>query len=484
MSRKKEIIKKTITESYFIKKFKDSIPLIIISLILSVICTMITYPGITFSDSYFRIDNAEIFANNIKKSIKYGIPLKPSNWWLTSIPSIMMAISKLFIDNIAFYTFIQSFIYFLLTFLLIKKLTKKHRILQYIFFMLNPLIFGVSTYYETGIGCISGIVLIILLISSNKAIKIKIDLIFQNVLLVFASFITFGYRANAFTIIPILILYISLFNCEKLLKFFCIISIVIGYVLTVLVPQMFKINVLSSKAAGFVWEMLEVIKTMDSKTQLEYIDYFDDIIGAGMTEKIISRSDMESVNSFIWEDDIYKFIGDKKNNQVIIKKYINLFIKSPITFAKVKWKFIKLSLGISKPLEFIEYDYNNSNKMELYKFNDCWQRHLFMNLYIEANKKFYVFTRIPIISFLISSILVFLQYLNKHDNRELYLFILLISIFYYAAFLINTQSFEIRYFYPSLYLLLIIDTSMIFEIIPFYINKIKNLRRQKICEYS
>lgn len=468
---KKNNITEIINSSYFINQFKKHMPLIIICLIISIICTMITYPGILYSDSYRRVSGSTEILNNIKNLIKQGVCFPNSNWWITPIPSVMMAITRLFVDNIAFYTFLQAFAFFFLTCLLIKKCQFKYRYVLYILFLLNPFIFGVSVYYEAGIGCVSGIVLIILLLSNYGKVQSKFDTIIEILLLIFASFITFGYRANAFTIIPVLIAYIFIIQKNKA-RTISISSIVIGFLFTLLVPKLLNITISSSKSSGFVWENLEMIKRMPISKQTKYLDYFDDILGEGVTVKAINNSNIHSVNGFLWKDNITSNIGANENDSKILKKYINLFFKEPKYFTSIKWEFTKLNLGIGRPLAMSEYDYNRWNLMDTYKFNDTTARHKFMDSYIKFNNIFCLFTRVPIFTFALSTVLVLLEIFNKNENRKLYLFILMIAIFYYGAFLITTQSFEIRYFYPSAYLMMVIDASMMIDLICFYTNKV------------
>ena len=56
----------------------------------------------------------------------------------------------------------------------------------------------------------------------------------------------------------------------------------------------------------------------------------------------------------------------------------------------------------------------------------------------------------------------------------LYTVLLGTSIFYYGAFLINTQSFELRYFYPSLYIMWIMDLAIL-------LNGVSIVNWKKFC---
>lgn len=468
-----------IKESYYFGQLKAHVNVILFCVVLAIICVMITYPGVFYSDSYSRINSAIITEKNIKAFIKHGTVFPKTNSWLTPVPSILMAISNLFVHNISFYTFLQAFLYFFVTYLLIKKISKQYKILT-VLLLLNPLILCTSIYHEAGIGCIIGICVIILLLTNDSSQKNNIDKVIEFFSLILFSFITFGFRANAFTILPVLIGYVLLRKKQRILKIISILSLIIGLLFTNLVPKFLNISVLSSKSVGFVWEILNAINELPSDKKTEYMAYFDDIGGVGVTQKAIEKNtDPRSVNGFLSDQDVKNFLQNQENSKIIIQKYIELAIHEPMTYIKNKWHFTKLNLGIGTPLTMVEYDYNRWNRMKNFNFNDTNQRHKFVNAYINFNNRFYWFTRVPILTFSISLLLTAYQFLCKKKNRKMILFIYLIAVFYYGAFLINTQSFEIRYFFPSLYLMFVMDCVIIMEIFCDLKNNIMKKRGKK-----
>ena len=184
-------------QSFFVQKCKENKNLIIASLILAIICTFITYPGIWYSDSYSRVDFSDTVLDCIKKVLLgQRVSINVSSW-LTVVPSFYIAICKFFTGNIAMYTFFQATLFFLATFLLVKKLSNKFTKIQYVFWALNPLIFCVSIYYEASILCVASIVFYILLLDNVKIKKSHLDDVIEFLFLVFFSFTIFGYRANA-----------------------------------------------------------------------------------------------------------------------------------------------------------------------------------------------------------------------------------------------------------------------------------------------
>lgn len=154
-------------ENYLVIKFKESRCIAFFALILALMCTFISYPGIWYSDSYSRVDFANVIIRDIGLLATGRGSIEPSKSWLTVIPSFFMAISKFFTGNVLAYTFAQSFAFLFVTFLLIRKLNNNCKILQYLLFGLCPLIVCVSVYYEAGIGCVTGISTLVLLFSSS-----------------------------------------------------------------------------------------------------------------------------------------------------------------------------------------------------------------------------------------------------------------------------------------------------------------------------
>lgn len=435
-------------------------------MILSIICTIITYPGIFYSDSYVRLE----FSNEIIDALKEIMLGNRSDInmesWLTVVPSFFIAICKLITGNIAFYTVMQSFMFFLSAFFLAKKLGNHFLIFQYIFLAINPIIYCVSIYYEASIGCVTGIVFLILLLDSIKVSKSIIDKVLEFLLLMFFSFIIFGYRANAFTIIPVLFIYIIKTKIDIIKKILVIVPIVCGILFINILTQVLNINTMSSMSAGFAWEIISVIQNMDLKNQNRYSKYLDDVGKDGATLIELEKSDTLTVNGLLANEGInINNISKKENSKKIIKKYIYIIIHEPMDYIKLKLNFISRTLGISERLRCVEYDYNRWDKMSDYNFNDSVKRQNFVNIYNDINKVFGFFTCRPWIVFFVSILLVVIKW-NRNDlNKNFCLLILMVSLFYYGSYLINTQSFELRYFYPSLYLCIIMDLSIASDLV-------------------
>ncbi|MDD7516349.1 hypothetical protein, partial [Ruminococcus flavefaciens] len=87
----------------------------------------------------------------------------------------------------------------------------------------------------------------------------------------------------------------------------------------------------------------------------------------------------------------------------------------------------------------------------------------------------------PYIVFLLTAVLVMYSFKKKDKDRYLFLLVLMVAVFYYGAFVINTQSFEIRYFYPSLYLMAVMDTALIADFV-HSLSERSSKHRERIAE--
>lgn len=447
--------------SYYIRQFQKHWHLILISVILAGVCTIIASPGIMYADSYGRVDFAYTITDCIKKFLTGQRAAIAAKSWLTVTPSFFIAISRWLTGDIVLYTLVQAYLFFLSSFLLIRRFCSPYKGLQYVLMIINPLFYGVSVYYEAGIGCVTGIVLLILFLSTVDKCVTHFDIVFGWFMIASSSFITFGYRANAFTIIPILIAFIIFATDHQIMRKIClIVAIMVGLLGTVILPRVLKIDTMSSYSTGFVWEMFTTIQNMDSEKQKEYVDYLDEIGGKGSTEEAVRLSSVSTVNSFLGCSNFDMLtLSEEGNGATAISKYFELWKKEPVACLQTKWEFIRKTLGIGAPINCWEYGYNIYDRMEVLGFHDWKPREWFVNSYLVFHRHITVL-RYPWIIFAVTTLLVVWSWIRKYESRQLCLFILGIAVFYYGAFLINTQSFELRYFYPSLYLMIMIDMAI------------------------
>ncbi len=451
--------------SWYFSSIRKYLFFVIISGIFALMCTLISYPGILYSDSYGRIDIAKLILSRAPRI----------DSWNTTVPCLFIAISLALTKGIALYTFFHAWLLFLFTFLLLIRLGLNSKLLLVVLVGLNPMIWGASVYYETGVGCVTGIVAILLILSVMSIEKSNIDRLIEFSLLTFFSFIVFGYRANAFTVFPVFLIFIVLVKCERKLKLLFISAITLGFVFVSVFTTMAHINTMSSKSAGFVWDILNVIDSLDDNEKNNLITVFDDIGGEGATKEALQMNNNNSIDGFLWESKLNRTtLSQTDAFSRILQKYISVIKHYPFEYMRVKSYSVFRSLGINKRITLHEYDYDRWGWMVKYNFSDTRLRHLFVDTY----KNFVVFMGWymlrPIVVFLISLCAVIYEYVKKNSNRSLFLFTFAISVFYYGSFLINTQAYQIRYFYPALFLLSAINIVAAINFIKMLGEKARN----------
>ena len=444
------------------------------SAVLALLCTFVTYPGIWYSDSYVRVETAKAAFNAVVKTlIGQGRPLETRNHF-TLIPSFAMIPSLALTGHVGLYTFLQAFAFFAATLLLIRELKPAYPRLQSILFALSPLIYGVSVYYEAGIGCAAGIAGLILMLRRVSEPKGKGDRAIEFFMIAFLSLITFGYRSNALTITPVLLFYMYRRSVSKALILLVALALVLGTVLTEAIPAAFQVRGLSNGFTGFVWEMLITIQRMEPEKQAAYLDYLDEVGGEGATREALEINNDISVDAFLDYSQINPETMSRPGaGRIILSRYLQLIRQEPGLWWQVKWELLKRTFAMDGPMAVSEYNYNRWERMESYGMLDSPARQAFYQSYLEAHRILSFFTCRPWAVFLITLAMTVVQALRGKGKTELYWLLFWTAVFFYAAFVLINVCFDLRYFYPALYLMMIMDAEITLDWIRTLIRKIR-----------
>ena len=127
--------------------------------------------------------------------------------------------------------------------------------------------------------------------------------------------------------------------------------------------------------------------------------------------------------------------------------------------------FINRTLGINQPLSNVEYYYDNNNIMRDYGMKDTTLRKIVVDSYNDFLDTF-TFFRLPYLWFIVCTLSVLFKVrISKKDEYVPVILLYLVAVLYYAGFLVNTQSFEFRYFFPSFYILALIILSVLTDLV-------------------
>lgn len=461
-------------ESLYFNWMKKNSGLVIVCMLISVFLCILTYPGILYTDSYGRVEMALGLKRAIYAFLKGDRGSYAMNSWLTITPSFFILLSIQTVGSIVLYTFIQCFSLFFITCSLGKNMPQRyHRLWNFICITLSPVMWAYGVYYEASVGCAAAMMAMILLIWKWDLIKSGFDKVLSMFLMIFVSYICFGYRANAFTILPAVVTIIVVKEGRKRLRIAALTgSVLVGFMMTSVIPWLLNIDTMSSYAAGFIWEMVSVIQTVEEERPGEYIDYLDDVFGKGETQAAVENSKFKEQDShinFMWGGNInIEYISAPGIPERILKKYFELIRLEPKAYMQVKGEFISHTLGFGKPLNLYEYDYNRNGFMGtgLYSFNDSWQRQAYVSFFLSYMEHMVLF-RMPWVMFLAAFILIMVWrfiFCGGKSQLNLYEAAYGIALCYYGGYVLNTQSFEFRYYFPSWLLLMIIIICLIGDI--------------------
>lgn len=453
-------LKTAIRQSIYTRWAKEQRNSFMIAACISIFLTILSYPGIIYSDSYGRIGFTDSLKLSIHAFFSGDAALHSVRSWLTVLPSFFILLSKEIVGSIALYTFFQCFALFFSAFVFADLLNNhRYQVWNKACILLSPVLWAFGVYYEAGVGCAVSIFAILMLIWKWKMLSNRFDKIITIAILTLSSFLCFGYRANAFSILPAVLMIIWFREKKMAVRAALMASVIIGFLGSAAVPRLLNVNTMSSYAAGFAWETVSVIQSMDADQKESYMHYLDDIFGEGATAAAVCSSSYQeqgsSINPLFYSPINSEAISLPGNSLKLIKKYFRLAFMEPKAFFRMKWEFISHSLGIGKPINMFEYDYNRWDRMNEFGFNDSHPRKVYVNYYL-AFMEFMVVFRRPWMLYVLCLLLILvwrMQYKGWKSPMNLYEAAYGVSVFYYGAYLLNTQSFEFRYFFPSWILL-------------------------------
>lgn len=146
-----ERFKQEINESKYKRWILENKGMLLISILIAIFLTILTYPGIMYSDSYARIGVTSELKTAIHAFNVGNVSMTNLASWLTITPSFFILLSEQIVGSVVLYTFVQCFLLFLIIFSLSADLCFRNKILKKIMICLLPILAIVSfcgTYGE------------------------------------------------------------------------------------------------------------------------------------------------------------------------------------------------------------------------------------------------------------------------------------------------------------------------------------------------
>lgn len=97
---------------------------LMISICISILLTILTYPGIIYSDSYERISFADSLKMLIHAFEAGNAELSSSSSWLTVTLSFFILLSKEIVGSIVLYTLVQCLLFWFFTLVFVDQLNE------------------------------------------------------------------------------------------------------------------------------------------------------------------------------------------------------------------------------------------------------------------------------------------------------------------------------------------------------------------------
>ncbi len=428
----------------------------IIAVVLGSVCTLITYPGIFYSDSYGRWFMASEMA-------RFNFAVQDD--WLSVVPQLFMAVLYKLTQNYASFTLLQSILFFFTCFCAINFFVPKGGLVAGILFAICPTFYGFSVYVEMSVGCLVAMLWLLMLICGVEYEFFDCWPVWHKwvyfILCFGLYFVMLGFRQNAFTVLPVFAIVLWRI-CHRtkdwLLGYLHTIAVVLSFVVILSLPTMLNYGIRNgtgSMSTGFLWETVTMLEKLDENP--EYQGMLDYLGEEGITDLAIQANHADSIygyHTYIPNT----VVGSGDNAAQIRSDYFTLMFTEPLVYWDVKMDFWARTLGMSQPLSAGEYDYNRDDRMAEFGFSDTERREDFHQSYVSFMESAEML-RTPWIMFLLAlGVLMGARYMKAipPETFSRLRIVYGVSVFYYASFLITTQSHEFRYFFIPLVLLYIV----------------------------
>ena len=385
-----------------------------------------------------------------------------SDTLLSPIIPYFQAVTYYFTKSFAIYTFIQAFSFYLSVGLVVWIVVRDRSIsiLKTRIYLWNiiscliilfptvrifPLLLTDSALTFVLICCIFALL-------KNDAIP-EMNRMFRAILLFFSVALCIGIRINSIVfILLVLLVRIMVDLKQKKARLLFNNIIIAGVIVGVMGPQILLPKVHNASTLGMIWEMMDMVSESNDEELISALDEFGDV------EKAMDRYGDPHLNALVWDDDppfsAYQISG------IYSKPVTNLYIKQMVyntpLFLKTKAKFALKTMGVTSPLLSSRWSVHRVDDLmisfgaEQTPFQDYVR-----DIYFKTTDGIAFISLRPYMAFLIAGTMALIRQRRKQKYSD-ELLIVGIAFAYYSSFLINTQSFDFRYFSPSFFLVFIV----------------------------
>lgn len=450
--------------------------LILLAVVAGGVVTLITYPGIWYSDSISRAGMAWQMAQMPWNEI----PPEEINPYLSLLPQFVIAFCLEITRNYAFYTWVQAsfFLWSILSFVH-HFFDGAWRVFAGVLFLISPLILGYSVFWEMGVvaaACLLWMLIIedVLNVPGSpqpRRLRGVLWLLYGA-----AAFFMVGYRPNAGTAVVGLALWgaAHAWRRSKSLRGWLpgLLAAGLGVFLVLGLPGRFGLKGRSNAVVGFAWESACMLSEIGEGQGFDTC--LDPVFGEGATRRIMAiprEKGQTSLYAYGEAGVDFLWATSPEGNKTVYQCFSQLVRSHPGLYIKLKGNMIRNSL---RTLVFGEYNYNRWDVMADYNFSDTLRRQQFHRLvtdYMEVNE----WLRTPWLLFALSAVLGVLQYAVCGGTVPLKL--LWTAFCYEGAFFITTQGFEFRYFFPACLLLLFTVLLSLQALLPAAWRRLRAKRR-------
>jgi hypothetical protein len=434
-------------------KLKRTGWLLAASVVLGAVCTAIAWPGIFYSDSYGRW----FLARNLA-----GGNLAVQDDWLSVPPQLFMALLWRITGSYGSFTLMQSVLFFFTAFCAINFFCGRGAPVSMLLFAACPVFYGFAVYVEMSVGCVSALLWLLMLILNAGRPALagwrRGKKLLYFALCCFLYFCMLGFRQNALTVLPALAAALVWTARRAGIWWPALLHGVAAVLCLALIPALpallrFGIrNGAGPLATGFLWETVSMLGELGDRP--EYGDYLDWLGGPGTTQKAVESNNDQSIYGY-HQHIPNTTVGAGDNGRRIIGRYARLAWAEPGTWLRVKLRFAGLALGVARPLDAGEYDYDRDGRMAEFGLRDTAARRAFYGSYVGFQRVMTPLRRPWLVFLLVAALLLLARRALGAQARVRLWVCYAAAACFYASFLINTQSQEFRYFFAPLVLLFI-----------------------------